>query len=133
MVAGILVHVTRHFALGHVWATPRLQWAGGTIELARPIEDRAAIVDFAGCPQRLTVRARVLVLSLSNVKSPRENVPSSRLPLSHTGMRGVMPAPTSQPRNLPVPYAVSAASRSGFKSSRSSVRSIIVLVAATSS
>ena len=26
-----------------------------------------------------------------------------------------MPVPTSQPRNLPVPYAVSATSLSGFK------------------
>jgi hypothetical protein len=51
--------------------------------------------------------------SLSNIKSLRENVPSSRLPFSHTGICGVMPAPTSQPSNLPVPYAVSAASRSG--------------------
>ena len=37
------------------------------------------------------------------VKSLRENVPSSRLPLSHTGMCGVMPALTSQPRSFPVP------------------------------
>src|SRR5262249_3318894 len=39
----------------------------------------------------------------------------------------------TQWRNLPVPYAVSAASRSGLSPNRSSVRLIIVFVAATSS
>jgi len=38
---------------------------------------------------------RYSFFSLSNVKSLRENVPSSRLPLSQTGMCGVMPVPTS--------------------------------------
>ena len=55
------------------------------------------------------------------------------LELIDAGICGVMPVPTSQPRNLPVPYAVSAASRSGFNPKVCSVRSIIILVAATSS
>src|SRR6266566_2667294 len=41
-------------------------------------------------------------------------MPSSRLLMSQTGMCGVMPVPITQSRNLPVPYAVSAASRSGL-------------------
>src|SRR6266536_4585561 len=38
--------------------------------------------------------------SLSNVKSARENVPSSRTLMSQTGICGVMPFPISQPRNF---------------------------------
>jgi hypothetical protein len=44
------------------------------------------------------------------------------------GCAAVIPAPITQWRNLPVPYAVSAASRSGLSPNRSSVRLIIVLV-----
>jgi IS5 family transposase len=57
-----------------------------------------------------------------------ENVPSSRLSFSHTGICGAMPVPASQPSNLPVPYAVSAARRPGVRLSRCWVRSIVVLV-----
>src|ERR1700756_2516358 len=58
-VAGRFIHVARHFALGYVRTTPRLQRARTTIELARPIEDRAVVVSR---PQGLAVRAGVLVL-----------------------------------------------------------------------
>ncbi len=51
---------------------------------------------------------------MSNVKSARENVPSSRVLLSQTGVCGVMLVPISQPRNLPVPKAVSATRRLGL-------------------
>ena len=64
LVAGRFVHVARHLAPGHVWAALRLQGAGIAIELARPVEDRAAVVHPAGRPQRLAVRASVLVLLL---------------------------------------------------------------------
>jgi hypothetical protein len=56
---------------------------------------------------------------------------TSRLLMFHTGICGVIPVPTSQPRNLPAPYAASVASRSGFNHKACSVRSIIILVAAT--
>src|SRR5262249_61926525 len=48
-------------------------------------------------------------------------------------MCGVMPLPITQWRNLPVPYAVSAAGRSGLSPNRSSVRLTMLFVAATSS
>src|SRR5215467_14251758 len=38
-----------------------------------------------------------MLRSGSNVKSLREKVPSSRALLSHTGICGVLPAPTNQP------------------------------------
>ena len=70
---------------------------------------------------------------MSKVKSSREKVPSSRLDLSMTGMCGaIFFSLTSQLRCAADPYAVSAASRSGLMSNRSSVRSIMVLAAPTS-
>src|SRR5262249_51042403 len=60
-------------------------------------------------------------------------MPSSRLLMSQTGMCGVMPLPITQWRNLPVPYAVSAAGRSGLRPNRSSARLTMLFVAATSS
>jgi transposase len=51
----------------------------------------------------LAARQTETFRSLSNVKSARENVPSSRRLISQTGMWGVMPVPISQFRNLPVP------------------------------
>src|SRR4029077_2582993 len=66
-------------------------------------------------------------------KSPREKVPSSRCDLSFTGICGAIPfSSTSQFSIGAAPYAVSAASRSGLRPKRSSVRSIMVLAAPTS-
>ena len=53
--------------------------------------------------QQLARRTDVDVALFVERKVAREKVPSSRVLLSQTGMCGVMPAPTSQPRNLPVP------------------------------
>ena len=64
MVTGFFVHVAWHFALRYVWAALRLQDAGTAIELARPVEDRAAVMHPTSRPQRLAVRAPVLGLLL---------------------------------------------------------------------
>jgi len=65
-------------------------------------------------------------------KSLRENVPSSRFDLSFTGICGAMLFLISQFSIGGAPYAVSAASRSGLRPKRSSVRSIMVFAAPTS-
>src|SRR5215470_16471407 len=80
---------------------------------ARTIDDGPAIVHRPSRPEKLTLRADVEVaLAVERKVGARQD---------------------TQWRNLPVPYAVSAASRSGLSPNRSSVRLIIVFVAATSS
>src|SRR5262245_38158484 len=64
LVTGLFVHIARYLARGHLSAARRPQGARIAIQLARPIEDRAAVVHHAGRTQRLAVRAPVLVLLL---------------------------------------------------------------------
>src|SRR6476620_9513098 len=84
-----------------------------------------------GRPEKLTLRADVEVtLPIEGKVGTRQD---ALFPLAHVPNRDVRrePVPITQWRNLPVPYAVSAASRSGLSPNRSSVRLIIVFVAAT--
>ncbi len=62
MVTSFFVHVARHLAPGGVRAAPRLQRARIASALARPIQDRAAIMRLARCTQHLVVRAPIRVL-----------------------------------------------------------------------
>src|SRR5262245_66686253 len=83
VVTGLFVDVTRHLAPRHIWAALRFQWAWIAIELARPIENGAAIVHSAGGPQHLAGRASVLILLLVECKiAAREGaiIPSALLP-----------------------------------------------------
>src|SRR5437763_571048 len=54
--------------------------------------------------------------SLSNVKSAREKLPSSRWLMCQTGICGVIPLPMSQLRNLPVPIGGISSDPFGLKS-----------------
>jgi hypothetical protein len=103
-----------------------LTWAA--VADARTIEDGPAIVHRPIRPEKLSLRADVEV-ALAVERKVGDAL--CRLLMSQTGMCGVMPLAITQWRNLPVPYAVSAASRSGLSPNRSSVRLITVFVAAT--
>ena len=58
---------------------------------------------------------------MSAAEVAAREVPSSRWLMSQSGL---MPVPISQPRNLPVPYAVPATTRLGFNAMRVWVRAI---------
>src|SRR5260370_19832013 len=131
-VTSLLVNATRDPAERCLWAALRLEQAGTTVARACQIKKCFPVIDqFAGRGEDLARRADVHVSLL--VKRSRLKVPSSRFDLSITGMCGaIFLSLTSQFRFAPEPYAVSAASRSGLISKRSSVRSIMVFAAPTS-
>jgi hypothetical protein len=82
-VTGLLVDVAGYFASRDAWATLHLHRASIAIELARPIEDRPAVMHPAGRPQDLAVRAPVLVLLFverEGAARERPVIPLSLLP-----------------------------------------------------
>ena len=102
-VTRLFVDVAGYLAPGDVRTTPRLQRASIAIELACPIKDRSAVVNSAGRTQGLAIRAPILILLFVEGEVATREGSIIRLAFSQTGMCGVMPAPTSHPRNLPVP------------------------------
>jgi hypothetical protein len=125
--------VARDLSESHVRSKLGLERAWAAAAGAGAIKNGPAIVHRPGRPEKLTLRADVEVaLPIEGEVGARQD---AFFALAHVPNRmcGVMPVPITQWRNLPVPYAVSAASRSGLSPSRCSVRLIIVFVAATSS
>src|SRR3974390_928622 len=86
MIAGILVDVARHYALWSVGAALGLERARAAVVGARRIAQHVAGENVARRLQRLARGQTYMLQSLSNLKSLRENVPSSRRLRSRTGM-----------------------------------------------
>jgi hypothetical protein len=118
-VASLLVDAARHPAERRLRATLRLEQTAATVAHAGHVKKCLTMVDQrARRPQGLACWADVYVAL--NLKASRLKVPSSRFDLSITGMCGAIFFSYE-----PVEKAVSAASRSGLISKRSSVRSIM--------
>src|SRR5260221_9557242 len=119
-VTSLLVNATRDPAERCLWTALRLEQAGTTV--ARACQIRSVSPSLTNLPvvaRTLPAGQTYTFRSLSNVKSSRLKVPSSRFDLSITGMCGaIFLSLTSQFRFAPEPYAVSAASRSGLISKR---------------
>ena len=122
MIASIFVDVACDLARGRFWTASRLEETCVTVALWRKIAQLVWSLPTLPVVLSSFVRGTHVNVTLTIERESLmrvEKVPSSRSLLSHTGMCGVMPVPTSQPRNLPVPYAVSATSPVGFQAPRS--------------
>ena len=130
MIASILVDVASMTLREGVFGQHRgLKKHASQSRLKRKIAQLVVSADVASGLEQLVRGTHVNVtLTIEREVAAREGTIFSIALVPHTGMRGVMPVPTSQPGNLPVPYAVSATRLSGFKPKVSSVRTIMVLI-----
>ena len=130
----VLMHVARDLSKGHIRSALGLERTWTAVAGARAINNGPTIVHRSGRPEKLTLRADVEVtLPIEGKVGTRQD---ALFPLAHVPNRDVRrDAGADHPMEelASAVRRVRRASRSGLSPNRSSVRLIIVFVAATSS